>query len=330
MIRSVGARRPTAAGGHRPTGTDGGRATRAGAGRSREPRLVPYAFLAPAVVLFAVFFAIPGGYAVYLSLRASRVAGGGIGLRREQFVGLATYRRVVTDPEFWGSLGRLVGYAGLVVPVMIGLALVFALLLDSPVVRATRFARISIFLPYAVPGVVATLLWGFLYLPTTSPFNDLAHQIGLGPLVPLARATLTPAVANVAVWGGTGFNMVVLYTSLRAIPSEIRDAARMDGCGEWRLAVSVKLPLLVPALVMTLLFSTIATLQVFNEPMTLRPLTTAISWTWMPMLKVYRDGFVNADPYSAAAGAVLLGGATLVLSLGAMRLVQRHLFREDR
>jgi multiple sugar transport system permease protein len=124
--------------------------------------------------------------------------------------------------------------------------------------------------------------------------------------------------------------MIILYTSLRSVPSEIYDAARIDGCGEWRMARSIKIPLLTPALVMTVLFSTIATLQVFNEPMTLRPLTTSISWTWMPMMKIYRDGFVNADPYTAAAGAVILACATLVLSLTALRLVQRRAFGEDR
>ena len=303
------------------------------AGRPRRSGLVsrgaPFGFLLPAIVLFTAFFAIPGGYAVYLSLRASKVSGGGIGARTEKYVGLDTYREVLGDAEFWSGLGRMLKYSGIVVPVMLGLALIFALLLDTPVARATRFSRISIFLPYAVPGVVATLLWGFLYLPTTSPFNDATVALGLGEVNPLNVHTIYLAVANVAVWGGTGFNMVVLYTSLRAIPSELYDAARIDGCGEWKLARSIKIPLLTPALIMTLLFSTISTLQVFNEPMTLRPLTTAISWTWVPMMKVYRDGFVNADTYTAAAGSVILAVATLALSLGALRVVQRRAFGED-
>jgi len=297
---------------------------------ARVPRIAPYAFLTPAVLLFLTFFAVPGGYAICISLRSAKVSGGGIGVREEQFVGPETYTRVLSDVEFWAGLGRMLAYAAIVVPVMLGLALLFALLLDSSVARARTFSRISIFLPYAVPGVVATLLWGFLYLPTTSPLTSLTDVMGTGTINLLCSKAIYFSVANVAVWGGTGFNMIILYTSLRSVPSEIYDAARIDGCGEWRMARSIKIPLLTPALVMTVLFSTIATLQVFNEPMTLRPLTTSISWTWMPMMKIYRDGFVNADPYTAAAGAVILACATLVLSLTALRLVQRRAFGEDR
>ncbi len=95
--------------------------------------------------------------------------GGLIGRKVESFVGLENYRDALSDPELLASLGRLAIYGGIVVPTMLGLALLFALLLDSPVVRFARFSRIAIFLPYAVPGVIASLLWGFLYLPDAEP-----------------------------------------------------------------------------------------------------------------------------------------------------------------
>jgi multiple sugar transport system permease protein len=213
---------------------------------------------------------------------------------------------------------------------MLGLALLFALLLDTPSVRAKRFGRMAIFLPYAVPGVIASLLWGFLYLPGVSPLNYSLEALGL-PVPDILGPTLVfGAVANIAVWGGTGFNMVVMFTSLRAIPGELYDAARIDGCGEFRLAWSIKIPLLLPALVMTGLFSLIATLQVFSEPATLAPLAKTISSTWMPLMKVYRDAFVNGDPYLAAATSVLLAAITLVLSLGLLRVLQKRAFGEDR
>ena len=107
-----------------------------------------------------------------LSLRRTKVEGGIIGQQVESFVGLENYRDVLSDPEFVDSLVRLAIYGGIVVPVMLGLALLFALLLDSPVVRLARFSRIAIFLPYAVPGVIASLMWGFMYLPDLSPMAD--------------------------------------------------------------------------------------------------------------------------------------------------------------
>jgi multiple sugar transport system permease protein len=103
----------------------------------------------------------------------------------------------------------------------------------------------------------------------------------------------------------------------------------VDGCTEWKLATRIKLPLLSPAIVMTTVFSLIATLQVFNEPMTLRPLTNLIPSTWVPLMKVYRDAFIANDIYSAAATSVLLALVTLLLSLGILRLLQRRAFAED-
>src|SRR6476620_10471085 len=133
----------------------GARASRAGA--------IPYLYLAPAITLFCLFVAVPIGYTVYLSLRRAKFSGLGLGKgsRKEVFVGLDNYRAAISDGEFWAAWVRVITYAIGVLTLMLGLALVFALLLDSATVRFGRFSRIAIFLPYAVPAVVATLLWGF-------------------------------------------------------------------------------------------------------------------------------------------------------------------------
>jgi len=164
-----------------------------------------------------------------------------------------------------------------------------------------------------------------------SPFTDLAGWLGLPGPDPLAGGSVFFAIVNIAVWGGVGFNMIVLFTSLRAIPEEIYESARMDGCTEFQLAVRIKIPLLLPSLIMTTVFSMIATLQVFTEPLTVRSLTNSISSTWTPLMKIYRDAFAQNDIYSAAASSVLIAGVTLVVSFGFLRLVQRQAFGgEDR
>ena len=317
------------------SGRPGSGPTGSGPARSRRrravgSRLAPVLFLLPAAVLFVLFLLIPIGYAILLSLHGQRVRGGLLGRRTEVWVGLDNYRAALADPELWHSLVRLVIYGLLVVPIMLGLALAFALMLDVPTARLRRFSRIAIFLPYAVPGVIATMLWGFLYLPGVSPIRYAAEHLNLPPPNFFGVHSIFGAVANVAIWGGVGFNMIVLYTSLRAVPSELYDAARVDGCGEWQIATRIKIPLLVPAIVMTTVFSLIATLQVFNEPMTLRPLTNLIPSTWMPLMKIYRDAFIAGDVYSAAATSVVLALATLLLSLGFLRLLQRRAFAEER
>ncbi|MBB6350136.1 carbohydrate ABC transporter permease [Nonomuraea muscovyensis] len=290
----------------------------------RRGGLVPYLFLAPAMILFALFMVVPIGYTVHLSLHRTKVSGLGLGkgARKEVFVGLDNYVAAVGDGELWAGWLRVLGYGALVLVVMLGLALLFALMLDTARVRLARFARIAIFLPFAVPGVAAGLMWGFLYLPSLSPFHEL-----FGADL-LSRTTVVYSMANIAVWGGTGFNMLVLYTNLRAVPQSLYEAARIDGASELQIALRVKIPILAPAIILTTVFSVIATVQVFTEPSTLRPLSNTISSTWSPLMKVYRDAFVTGDLYSAAATAIVIAGVSLVLSFGFLRVVRDRAFGE--
>lgn len=299
--------------------------------RRRRRSLAPYVYLAPAMVLFTLFLALPIGYAAFLSFRAVKVSGLGLGkgARTEVWAGLGNYRDALSDPDFISSVGRVALYGLVLVPTMLGLALAFALVLDSPRTRARGFSKVSIFLPYAVPAVIASLLWGFLYLPGVSPFTYVADRLGVATPDILSSSLVLFAIANIGLWGGVGFNMVVIYTALRAIPGELYEAARLDGCSEVAIAWRVKVPIVTPSLILTFLFSMIATLQVFAEPMTLRPLTNTIASTWSPLMKVYRDAFTRGDIYSAAATSVVIALATFALSFGFLRLVQRQAFGQE-
>ncbi|MGW3341839.1 carbohydrate ABC transporter permease [Nonomuraea rubra] len=292
---------------------------------ARRGTRAPYVFIAPAVLLFVAFLAVPIGYAVHLSARGLRLTGKGIfGTRQEVFVGLDNYARILTDPEFWAGFGRLALYGLISVPLTLGLALLFALLLDYAGARGRRFARTAIFLPYAIPGVTASLLWGFMYLPSTSPFSYLTRELGLGGIPFLSGDGIYPSLANIAVWGGVGFNMIIIFTSLRGIPAELSDAARIDGASEWRIAWHVKIPLVAPALVLTGLFALIGTLQVYGEPTTLAPMTTEISQTWVPLMHIYRDAFIRDDLPLASAASVILAAGTLVVSVVLLKLTQKR------
>ncbi|WP_413755911.1 carbohydrate ABC transporter permease [Streptomyces sp. MMBL 11-3] len=284
-------------------------------------RGAPYLFLLPAAVLFALFFALPIGYAMWLSLHKVQVKGLGLGAgaRDEVWAGLENYTDAVSDSELLAGALRVLGYGAIVVPVMLGLALLFALMLDTERVRLAPVTRLAIFLPYAIPGVVAAMLWGFLYLPDVSPFYFVLDRLGLPQPDLLDGGPLFVALSNIAVWGGTGFNMIVIYTSLRAIPAEVYEAAKLDGATPLQTALRIKIPMVVPSLVLTFFFSIIATLQVFSEPTTLKPLTNSVSTTWSPLMKVYQDAFGKGDIHSAAATAVIIALVTLVLSFGFLR-----------
>ncbi|WP_020577449.1 carbohydrate ABC transporter permease [Actinopolymorpha alba] len=295
---------------------------------SLEPKAVPWLFMAPAILLAAGLIALPLGYAAWLSFRGTRVSGSGLGVRREVFVGFDNYLNVLADTAFLSGVGRMLVYALITVPITMLLALLFALLLDNATTRLRRFGRIAIFVPYAVPGVIAALMWGFMYLPGVSPFTDAAGALGLPEPTFLGPVSVYFSVANISIWGSVGFNMVVLYTSLRGLPQEVYDAARIDGSSEIQLALLIKVPMIVPGLVMTGLFSIIGALQVFSEPNTLVTLTNTISSDWVPMMRVYRDAFVTNDLFSASAASMVITGVTLVASLALLRLLQRRAFGE--
>jgi len=293
------------------------------------PRVAPYAFVAPAVVLYALVLLIPVGYTLYMSVEKTQVSGLGLGAgaRKQVFAGLSNYASAITDSAFVSSLLRVVVYSLILVPVMLGLALLFALLLDARRVRFQRFSRLSIFLPYAVPIVISSLLWGFLYLPTVSPFPAILSKFGLSMPDLFTTHVALLSVANVGVWGGTGFNMIVMYTALRAVPSELYEAARIDGASQWAIALRIKIPMIAPALVLTGVFSIIATLQVFSEPETLAPLTNTISPQWMPLMRVYDLAFNDNNSYEAAALSVIIAAVMFVGSFFLLRVSNKHVFQ---
>ena len=293
------------------------------------PRLAPYAFVAPAVALFALTILIPIGYTLYLSLEKTQVSGLGLGAgaRKQVFAGVSNYASGLTDPAFLSSLVRVLVYSLILVPVMLGLALLFALLLDARRVKFQRFSRLSIFLPYAVPTVIGSLLWGFLYLPTVSPFPAILSRLGLSMPNLFATHTVLFSVANIGVWGGIGFNMIVMYTALRAVPTELYEAAWIDGASQVQIALRIKIPMIAPALVLTGVFSMIATLQVFNEPQTLYPLTNTISLDWMPLMRVYDLAFNYNNIYGAAALAMLIAAFMFVLSYGLLWVSNKRVFQ---
>ncbi len=132
------------------------------------------------------------------------------------------------------------------------------------------------------------------------------------------------SIANITTWQWTGYNMLIFLASLQAIPRELYEASRMDGCGPLRLAWHVKIPLVLPTVVMTAVLSIIGTLQLFNEPAILRQISTSVGADYTPNLHAYAVAFVSNDHHYAAALAVMLAAVTFAFSLGFMRLVRRY------
>jgi len=130
-------------------------------------------FVAPFLLLFVALFLVPLGYAAYLSVFRTRLIGG------TAFVGLENYTTALSDPQLLSGVARVATFFVLQVPVMLVLALLFALALDSGLLRLAKVVRLGIFVPYAVPSVVAALMWGYLYGPDYGPFAQLSRMVQL-------------------------------------------------------------------------------------------------------------------------------------------------------
>src|SRR5205085_4391256 len=191
-------------------------------------RLTPYLFILPFGVLFLLFFIVPIIYAIYQSLFRSERNGLGLGAAAVSFNGLGNYGDVVHDPNFYSSVGRVLLYGIVQVPVMLILALVLALLLDSAIVRLKAFFRVAFFVPFAIPGIIAALLWAFFYQPVFSPIVKGFQALGLpGPDFLGPRLVLW-SIANIATWTYAGYNMLIIFAALQAIPTDIYESARID------------------------------------------------------------------------------------------------------
>ncbi|MFG2073820.1 carbohydrate ABC transporter permease [Nonomuraea maritima] len=298
----------------------GGRRRRLNGGGPRAGTIA--AFLTPFFLPFFLFHLVPVAYAFWQSLLVVRREGGQYGTSYTTFGGFEQYLLVVQNTEFWGSIGRIGLFGVVQVPVMLSVALIMALLLDSPLLKLKSFFRITAFMPYAVPGVIAAIMWSFLYSPQLSPVVDLLNGIGveadfLGP-----NAVLWSA-ANVSTWLWTGYNMLIMFSSLQAIPQELYEAAKIDGASNWAIAWRIKVPIIAPSVILTTVFSIIGTLQLYGEPAVLRQISSNISSTYTPNMLAYAVASGN-NYQQAAAISVVIAVITFVLSFGFMRLTSKR------
>ena len=208
---------------------------------------------------------------------------------------------------------------------MLILALLFALALDSGLMRLAKVVRLGIFLPYAVPSVVATLMWGYLYGPSFGPFAQIGKDLHVTVPNFLDSTWMLGSLSNIVTWEFTGYNMIILYAALQTIPRDLYEAAAVDGAGPWRIARSIKLPALRPALGLTLLFSVIGSFQLFNEPFLLQQLApNVIDSSYTANLYAYSLAFTGQQVNYAAAVSFLLGLVIVVISYVFLFLATRR------
>jgi alpha-glucoside transport system permease protein len=228
--------------------------------RRVQPRVRPYLWIFPAVAFATLFMVIPTINTIVLSFQDRN---------SEEFVGLANYQYFFTNPGTTGALKNsllwLVFFTG---GVVIG-GLLIAVLFDR--VRYESLAKLAVFLPLPISAVAASIIWKFMfeYQPEgqvqTGTMNAIIGAIGLGPVAWLVEsATNNPALIFVGIWISTGFAMVILSSSLKAISPELLEAARLDGAGELQVLRMVIVPLLLPTLTVITTTMIIVALKTFD------------------------------------------------------------------
>ncbi|MFE2638126.1 carbohydrate ABC transporter permease [Streptomyces scopuliridis] len=278
-------------------------------------------FVLPFLLLFVIVYLVPTGYSVGQSFFAVRRSGLGLGGAETAFAGFDNYVRVFQDGDFLASLGRVAFVGVIQVPVMLGIALVLALLIDSTASKGRGFFRIAYFVPYGLPGVIAGLVWSFLYAPTLSPLTRGFASIGIDVSF-VTDSALPFSIANILTWAWTGYNTILIYAALQAVPEETMEAAALDGCSGWKAALLIKVPQIRPALLLTLVFSIIGTFQLYNEPVTMKSVAPNLSSTYTPIMAALRSLSANDFNY-AAAQSVVLGALICVLSVFVFRASAR-------
>ncbi len=277
-------------------------------GRHFRRNLVPYVFLSPFLISFIAFVIYPLIYAADISTTRTRIIGGTV------FVGIDNYLKALADDNFWTGIRNMVAFGVIQVPVMLGAALGAALLLDAGILKKPAIFRLVFFLPFAVPSVVAALVWGYLYGQSFGPIAQLARFIGADPPLFISQDTVIPALANITTWQWTGYNMIIMYAALKAIPTELYEAARVDGASGLRIAWHIKIPSIAPAIMLTLIFSIIGTFQLFNEPNLFQVSSpTVVGTNFTPNMYVYNLAFRYQQFDYSAAIAFTLAAVTGVM-----------------
>ena len=256
-------------------------------------------FSAPYVVFLLAFGIVPAVWAIVQSLRPVMAPGQ---------ISLANYFTVFQDFRFLPAAINVLTFMAIWIPVMVLGTLILALLLHHRVSRSGGPLRLVYFLPGAVTGSAAVMLWYFMLSPELSPWAPALHAMGFEHNNQVfTTSNLAVIFAIVAFATGVGQWIVIMYGALQSVSQDVLEAARIDGAGAFRTAISIKLPLIGKYVAYMVILSFAAALQVFVEPQLFYAITQAGSSWWSLNQLGYTFAFQQGDfGMSAAVSVVLL------------------------
>ena len=285
---------------------------------TRKFSATPYLFLAPALILIAVFVVYPIGAVVFLSLTDYDI------VRPPVFIGLDNYSQLIGDPVFWQALTHSIVYL-LVTPTIIALSIVLAIVVNRKL-RGIHIFRALYFVPAVSGSIAIGISWRWLF-DRNGFVNSVLISLGAikDPIQWLSDpAYVLPLAMLLTIWAGFGYYSVIFLAGLQNIPEELYDAARIDGCNDFQKHWYVSLPGLRPQIAFVAVISSLAALKVFDEIYILTGATggildsgtTIVFYLWKEAFKLQHAGY-------AAAIAMVLLVLTLAFSIVNVRFLER-------
>ena len=283
-------------------------------------RLAPgWLFVAPALLVIAVFFVVPVGAALLLSLTDFDIYAIA-DPHRLRVVGAANYVHLLGDPRLWIALRNTLYFVLVGGPLSVAVSLGAAMLLSARLVRFRGFFRTVLFLPVVTTLVAVAVVWRYLYHPRFGLLNQLLATVGIAPVDWLGDPRWAmPAIILLAVWKNFGFNMIVFTAGLQNVPERLYEAAGLDGAGAWQQFRHVTLPMLAPTFLFVAVITMIGYFQLFAEPYVMTQGGPADS-TLSVVLLMYEEGFRWWNMGYGAAIAFVLFAIMLVGTLLQLRL----------
>jgi multiple sugar transport system permease protein len=268
---------------------------------SRREAAWGWIFVSPWIIGFILFTTVPMAMAFWFSLTD-------FDLRRPEavkFIGLANYAQLVRDPNVIQSLGVTLRFALLTVPATIAVAVGLAVLLNSPRLVGRRAFRTMFYMPTQIPLVASTLIWAGVLNAETGWINNILEAIGIqGPDWLNDSGWVLPSLGIIGLWG-VGAMMLIALAGLQSIPSELYDAARVDGAGAWTTFRRITVPLITPVLFYSLLISCVGVSQYFIQAYVLKNGQPDDSTNFYNV-NLYREAFTfNQLGYASALAWVL-------------------------
>ena len=279
----------------------------------------PYLFLAPSLLVIAVFVLYPIGAVVYYSFTEYNI------VTPPVWVGLRNYQQLFQDDIFWKAVGHSFTYL-LVTPIIICLSILLAIVVNRKLPGIHAF-RALFFIPVVSGSIAVGIAWRLMW-ERNGIINGILLSWGLlkEPIQWLAEPAFTlPIAMALTTWLGVGYYMMIFLAGLQNIPEELYDAAAIDGCNTWQKHWHVSIPGLRPQITFVAVISSLAALQVFNEIFTLTGGLGGILNSGVTMVfYLWRKAFRLNQAGMASAIAMVLLVITLAFSILNMRLLERR------